>query len=79
MPVVPFFKIFRILPDGNIVPKLPVQIGTKILFPGISIPPGYLVTGINIADHIGDDLEVEMKDDRYVLRKFMLKEQSASL
>lgn len=78
MPVVPFFKLFKILPNGNIVPKLPIQIGAKVLFPGISIPPGYLVAGIDIAFHIGDDLEVELKDDRYILKRFVAKEKSAN-
>jgi hypothetical protein len=73
-----FHKLFRIQSNGALVPKLPIQIGAKVLLPGIAVPRGYLISGIDLAMHIGDDLEVELKEDRYLLKKFIGKDKPAS-
>lgn len=65
-----FYDIFKENPDGTLMAPLPVRIGTSTLGPAVRFGPGVFISGINLFDFKGTDIEVEEENGILVLRAF---------
>ena len=57
-----FYEVFDVS-EGRISPKGKVKIGGVTMTPGVSFGGGVSMGGINLAEHIGKDLDVEQHPD----------------
>lgn len=64
----PFWEIFRMHPDGSIEPIRSVQIGSVRLGPGARFGSGVAFSGIDLAQYIGRDLEVDEQPEFVILK-----------
>jgi len=59
---VSFDAVFNVS-EGRISPKGKVKIGGVIMTPGVSFGGGVSMGGVNLAEHIGKDLDVKEHAD----------------
>ncbi len=59
---VKFDEVFNVS-GGAISPKGKVKIGAVVMTPGVSFGAGVSMGGVNLAEHIGKDLDVEQHPD----------------
>lgn len=64
---VPFNSVF-IEEEGRIRPLQPVRIGGVSFGPGVSISRGVITGGIDLAQFIGNDLEIETEGNVIVIK-----------
>jgi hypothetical protein len=63
---VPFSQIFSVNLDGSVSPKVPVAIGGITMGgPGVTFGRGAWFAGVEIAAHVGKDLEVVQDGEVY--------------
>ena len=56
-----FFEVFKANPDGSLTPMQTIKIGGVMLGSGsVRFGRGVVFAGVNIFDHHGQDIEVEM-------------------
>ena len=60
---VPFSSLFEQNPDGSLTPKVPVRRGGAQVMPGVPFGGSVSFVGVNFAQYVGKDLEVEVKED----------------
>ena len=63
-----FFQIFKIHPDGSIEPIRRIKVGGIEFGPGIHFTKGVKFGGIDFADYIGRDFEVDEIDGVFNLK-----------
>lgn len=57
-----FDQVFNVV-GGRIQPKGKVKIGGATMMPGVSMGAGVVVSGVDLAQHVGKDLDVEQYPD----------------
>lgn len=57
-----FDQVFDVV-NGRIRPKGKVKIGGITMAPGVSMRSGVMVSGIDLTQHVGKDLDVEQHPD----------------
>jgi len=57
-----FDQVFNVVGD-QIQPKSKVKIGGVTMAPGVSMRTGVIVSGIDLTQHVGEDLDVEQHPD----------------
>jgi hypothetical protein len=65
---VSFYQVFNVSPDGAVTPKTTVVVGGVTMTPGVTFRRGVSFSGVDIAEHIGKDLEVEYQGDTVILK-----------
>ena len=64
---VPFSKLFDTLPDGSVVSKVPLRIGSVNIPVGTALRPAASLAGIEIGRAKGHELEVQPEAGAYRL------------
>ena len=65
---VSFYEVFNVTPDGAVSPKTTVVVGGVTMNPGVSFRKGVAFSGVDIAAHVGKDLEVEYQDNAVIIK-----------
>ena len=65
---VSFYQVFNVNPDGSVSPKVTVAIGGVTMGPGVAFQRGVAFAGVEIAAHVGKDLEVEQQGNVVVIK-----------
>ena len=63
-----FDELFRRNAEGMISPRLPVQIGGVTVGPGGASDEGASFGGVDLAQFLGKDLDVEIQDNIHVIK-----------
>ena len=63
-----FDELFRRNADGMISPRLPVQIGGVTVSPGGASGRGASFGGVDLAQFLDKDLDVEIQDNVHVIK-----------
>jgi len=66
---VQFSEVFQANPDGSCSPKCRVRIGGVSMGPGIAFGRGVSFAGVDIANCVGRDLEIDQEGDGAVVIK----------
>lgn len=64
---VPFSRLFDTLPDGSVVAKVPLRVGSVDIPSGFAMRPAVSLAGIDIGAASGRDLEVQVEGEGYRL------------
>lgn len=64
---VPFSRLFDTLPDGSLVSKVPLRIGSVNIPSGFAIRSNVSLAGIELSNARGRELEVQPEGDVYRL------------
>jgi hypothetical protein len=64
---VPFSRLFDTLPDGSVVAKVPLRVGSVAIPSGFAMRPAVSLAGIDIAAARDRDLEVQLEGEGYRL------------
>ena len=65
---VPFSRIFNVKTDGSVSPKTTVIVRGVTMRPSVPFGKGAFFGGIEIAAHIGKDLEIEYEGGTVILK-----------
>lgn len=65
---VPFTDVFQINADGSVSPKTKVNIGGVVMTPGVRFTGGVSFSGVDLAAHVGKDLEIDRQGDTVVIK-----------
>ena len=60
---IPFSEAFYDSGDGSYTPKQTIKIGGITMTPGVTFTSGVSFSGVNIAQYVGRDLDVEKHPD----------------
>ena len=64
---VPFSRVFDTLPDGSVVAKVPLRVGSVNIPPGFAMTPAVSLAGIGISAARNRELEVQPDGEGYRL------------
>lgn len=65
---VSFYEVFNVTVDGAVSPKKSVVVGGVTMNPGVSFREGVAFSGVDIAAHLGKDLEVEYEGNVVIVK-----------
>jgi hypothetical protein len=65
-----FDRVFKVKPDGTLSPKLDIRFNGDHRKAGTTIFPGGSLGRVDLARHIGHDVEVEESDEAAVIMGF---------
>ena len=60
--------MFNILPNGSITPKFQIKIGGVVMGPGVAFTKGVSFSGVDIAQYVGHDLDVEINNNIHEIK-----------
>lgn len=69
---VKFNHLFTLNKDGTLTPNFYIRVGGLMISPGITFNKSILLSGINLFDYLGYEVEVDCVDGIYVIKGFYL-------